>query len=255
MKTQRASVLKLILGMFMFLLASQLAAQQGPTATPAPISLATEVPQATEAGPAFNLTTAEPTSSAQVFLEALDLANVRAQPDTSASQLGTIRAGTQYAVIGRYFEWLQFQFPSSPTGTGWVFGQLVTVTGNLASIPEFDPATAPTADPLAAQSTATQAALTQTPGGILTATAFERFLAQEGPIGTLAPGQALPTFTYPAEVSLVTPTPDAQQATETPLEAQTVLNVQGRDGIAPIVPILALAALGILGILVSAVRK
>ncbi len=36
------------------------------------------------------------------LLEAKEIANVRAEPSTEAAQLGTIRVGETYRVIGRY---------------------------------------------------------------------------------------------------------------------------------------------------------
>lgn len=225
-------------------------AQTGPTATPAQIQLSTPITP-TVPGLVITPPTAAPTTAAAVVLEAVDTANVRTQPDTSASQLGTIRNGDLYPVIGRYFEWLQFQYPPSPNGTGWVFGQLVSVTGDLSQVPEVDLAAEPTFDPLAGNATATQNAITQTPGGLLTATAFERFLA--GSAGTEVPGQILPTFTYPPNAALLAPTPDIalSQEQQTPQSSPATVN----EGIPPILPILIVGGLGLLGLVVSMLRR
>lgn len=224
-------------------------AQTGPTATPAQIQLSTPITP-TVPGLVITPPTAAPTTAAAVVLEALDTANVRTQPDTSASQLGTIRNGDLYPVIGRYFEWLQFQYPPSPNGTGWVFGQLVSVTGDLLQVPEVDLASEPTFDPLAGNATGTQNAITQTPGGLLTATAFERFLA--GSAGTLVPGEILPTFTYPPNAALIAPTPDIVVQEQ---EAPPASTPPANEGIPPIVPILLVGGLGVLGLIASALRR
>src|SRR5262245_34183692 len=51
--------------------------------------------------------------------------NVRQEPDPESARLGTIKAGEKYAVRARYFRWIQFEFSQSPSGTGWVFEDLV----------------------------------------------------------------------------------------------------------------------------------
>src|SRR5690606_21798840 len=58
--------------------------------------------------------------------------NVRAEPDVESDRLGSIRAGEFYPVLGRYFRWIQFQYDTSPTGRGWVFDELVDITGDAS---------------------------------------------------------------------------------------------------------------------------
>lgn len=75
--------------------------------------------------------------SASVTAEAVGQANLRATPDVSAALVGQIQAGTRYPVIGRseFFPWLLLGDPSTQQPIGWVFDQLVNVSGDLASVP------------------------------------------------------------------------------------------------------------------------
>jgi hypothetical protein len=242
----------LLLGVQLILLLYQafsLAAQNGPTATPAPISIATAAPVQVTLGATW---TAQPTLAPQVVLEALDVANVRAQPDTNATQLGSIRSGEVYPVLGRYFEWYQFSFDPSPSGYGWVFGQLVNIIGDPALIPDIDLAAQPTLDVNAANATSTQEVLTLTPGGLLTATAFARFMEID-PNGTPGAAGALPTFTYPPGAPPGPPTPRmvlSEQEASAPSTTES-----SASGLPPLLPILGLAGLGVLGLLISALRR
>lgn len=246
--SRRKLGLGVLLAMLMLPMVS-LAAQTGPTATPAPISIPTAAPLQATLGATW---TAQPTLAPQVALEALDVANVRAQPDTSATQLGSIRSGEVYPVLGRYFEWYQFSFDPSPSGYGWVFGQLVNIIGDPALIPDVDLAAQPTVDVNAANATSTQAVLTRTPGGLLTATAFARFMEID-PNSTPGAAGALPTFTYPPGAPPGPPTPGlvmSEQEASAPPATES-----GVGGLPPLLPILALAGLGLLGLLVSALRR
>src|SRR5450432_2884583 len=76
-------------------------AQAVPTETPVQINL---IPVAPPVQQDANGATATwtPTPPGVALLEAKDFANVRAQPSTDAAQLGTIRSGQKYNVIGRY---------------------------------------------------------------------------------------------------------------------------------------------------------
>ncbi len=166
-------VYRCLLGVFAVLLLVAGAAQaqdNAPTATPAQINLEPAVQSAPQdvGGPTATRT---PTPEGVALLEAKNFANVRAEPSTDAAQLGTIRAGETYNVIGKYVSWIEFQFPSAPTGKGWVYGDLVNLTGNTNNIPDIDPyAQAQPGDAGAASATAIEDIITQTPGGILTAT-------------------------------------------------------------------------------------
>lgn len=226
---------------------SAVTAQEGPTATPQPVNLATIAPEVVPGAGATPTRT--PTPEGQIFLEAREFANVRAQPDPDAAQLGQIRSGERYVVMGRYFQWYQFQFPPSPTGVGWVFGDLVNVVGDAALIPELTDPGANAPDVAAIQAAGTAAAVTQTPGGVLTATAATRFEALgqatlDGPV-------ILPTFTYPPGV-IFQPTSAVPEAEATPSPAATE---QSGGALPPIVPILAIGGMGALGLLIYSLRR
>lgn len=223
------------------------AAQEGPTATPQPVNLSTAAPVVSPG--AATTPTRTSTPEGQIYIEAREFANVRAQPDPDAAQLGQIRSGDRYVAVGRYFQWIQFQYPPSPSGMGWVFGDLVNVIGDAALIPELtDPgANAPNEAEIRAAGTA--AAVTQTPGGVLTATASTRFealgqLTLQGPL-------ILPTFTYPPGVALQ-PASSAPAAEATPAPAAAL---QDTGSVPPIVPILAVGGLGVLGLLIASMRR
>lgn len=227
-------------------------AAQPPTATPAPLNIVSPVPPVEEVP---GLTPSwTPTPEGQVLIEALDVANVRADADPNAAQLGQIRAGEPYIATGRYFEWIQFQF--EPNRRGWVFGQLVNVTGDIASVPEIglgeeteDVEANATADLLVA--------LTQTPGGLQTATAAARqnTAAGSAPENADLPANAgglLPTFTYPPGVVASAPT-EGSSIVPTSVSAPPVETTT--DGIPPLVPILALGGLGLLGLAIGVLRR
>jgi hypothetical protein len=235
----------------LLLAAPPAAAQNAPTATPVQINLTTLIPPTqTPLNVPTQTWTPPPTPSVQ--LQARDFANVRAEPDTSAAQLGVIRSGENYPVTGRYFSWYQLQFPSSPTGRAWVFGELVDILGDASAIPEFDPAAVATLPPLVAGATQTQLAITQTPGILLTSTVLAR--ATPTPEG-LIDGPMLPTFTYPPGIGAAPPTPGAgplAEATAAPSDSPAPAEI---GGFPPILAIGLLAGLGALGLLASAARR
>lgn len=93
--------------------------------------------------------------------EAVGQANLRAAPDVTADLVGEISAGARYPVIGRseFFPWVLLGDPATLQPFGWVFRDLVTITGDLNLVPissvEVGAATVPTQSPGA----------TATPGG------------------------------------------------------------------------------------------
>lgn len=68
-----------------------------------------------------------------------DEVNIRANPDLEAELVGTMAQGEQYEVIGRFYRWLQIDYPDAETGTAWVFESVITATGSLGSVPEVVP--------------------------------------------------------------------------------------------------------------------
>ncbi len=232
---------------------------QQPSATPVRVTIATSTPVSTAQQLATATFTWTPTPPAAPQLEALPEAgevNVRSLPDPSSQRLGTIRAGELYIVRGRYFSWYLFDFPASPTGTGWVFGQLVRIVGDESEIPTNDPYAVPTsaAD---GEAQATLTALLAAPGGEATATAASRIIVL--PTSTVdmamaAPQAPLqrPTFTPPAEFNpRVVPT----TALDDSQGLVAAISSVGEVSTAPAVPIAVLAGIGIVGFIVSLLRR
>lgn len=234
---------------------------QVPTETPAQINLSPVTQAAGEPlNPDVPTPTWTPTPQGIALLEAKEFANVRSEPSTESAQLGTIRLGEQYNVIGRYVSWLEFEFPSSPTGRGWVYGELVNLSGNVDGIPEIDPYAAETQlDSAASNATATQNAITQTPGGVLTATVISREQPSSGAATPTQLGIAemLPTFTYPPGMVAIAPTAGGALTTDSTDTASTQppVPITSGEALPPIVPIVVLGGLGLLGLAVGALRR
>ncbi len=232
-------------------------AQELVTSTPVQINIPDSAAPAVQiiATPTVTRT---PTQSA-VMIEAKASAgevNVRAEADIESDQLGTIRAGEFYPILGRYFRWIQFQFDSSPNGRGWVFDELVNIIGDESSIVDLSVQALPTADPLVEAETQTQIAITLTPGGLLTVTAESRIISVEGAEDQVNARQpdatvVLPTFTYPPDVVAAAPT--AVTITPTVNPENTPLTVSTK--IPPIAPIALLGGMGLLGLIISSLRR
>ncbi len=75
-----------------------------------------------------------PTATPGVFAEAIKQANLRAGPGVDYPQVGTIVAGTKYPLVGRSarFPWYLIALPET---LGWVYKDLVTITGNPNAVP------------------------------------------------------------------------------------------------------------------------
>ena len=220
-----------------------------PTPIPLPESIATVTPSWT------------PTPIGPVLLEVKSgsgSVNVRAAPDLESDRLGTIETGTSYPVIGRYFRWIRFQYDLSPNGTGWVYDELVDIIGNESEIPEIDLSGEPTIDSAVAESSQTFEAITQTPGGVLTATAGARVLSVPTSQGNEAiaqlSGTVLPTFTFPPDIPALAPT-EALIVEITDVPDTNALDLESLNEVPPLVPIVLLAGFGIIGLLVSALRR
>lgn len=257
--------LLMLWGAFTWVGASISAAQELVTATPVRASIPTLAPPPIQVAQT-NTPTRTPTVPGQALLEAKADAgdvNVRAEPDIDSDRIGSIRAGDTYPVLGRYFRWYQFQFDLSPSGRGWVFEELVNIQGDPSTILDLSVEALPTEDPVQAALTQTQEALTQTPGGILTATAEIRVLSVPGAVvgeaasvdgGLTGTPAALPTFTYPPNLVAAVPTAlDSNPVTPTASPDFTTLTIS--EGVPPIVPIIILGGLGLLGLAVSSLRR
>jgi len=73
-------------------------------------------------------------TNAPVLVEAIKLAKIRSGPGITYPELGQIVSGTTYPLIGRndHFPWYLIVLPDTQ---GWVFSDLVKVTGDLSSVP------------------------------------------------------------------------------------------------------------------------
>lgn len=231
---------------------------QVPTETPAMINLAPAAQQQPTIDTGGPTPTRTPTPLGVALLEAKEFANVRAEPSTESAQLGTIRLGETYNVIGRYISWIQFQYPPSPTGRGWVFGELVNLSGNIDNIPEIDPyAGQSQLDAAAIGATSTQGVLTMTPGGVLTATAVSGMMAQPGMVTATPEGASgiLPTFTFPPGMIAMAPTIGAEVSPESTDALSAPIPATNNNGVPPIAPILILGAVGLLGLVINSLRR
>lgn len=216
-----------------------------PTAVQLQFPTATETP-----GPPSETPTRTPTSQGRPWIEAIaDATNVRAGPDIDETNIGKIYPGTTYPILGKRFQWYWIEYPEAPAGNAWVHESVVTVGGDETLITNLEEI--PTTAPELAEAQETANAITLTPGLAATMTAQMLvtptgiFTPQAGePIATRAPGEPLPTFTFPP----YTPTPLAIPRVNT--NTQTT-----EGGIAPILPIMALGALGLMGLIVATLRR
>jgi len=82
--------------------------------------------------------------------------NVRAGPNALTEKVGVLLIHQEANAIGRYGDWIQIEYPGTPGGTAWVYGNLVTLYGGNLPLVEPPPTSTPnvtkTVDPtLAAQ--------------------------------------------------------------------------------------------------------
>jgi hypothetical protein len=187
----------------------------------------------------------------RISVQAIDAetgANVRNAPDTEGTTiLGKIKRGTFYEATARFGTWVQIRFLGSPTGIGWVFGELLEFQGGaLADLPEVTTDSIPTMNVGTVQIEQTLSYITATPGALETATAAQaiatgQFSANSGAGGAVGDGTLLPTFTNP---------PPLVEAT---LPARAVAQSQGE--LPPIIPIVSLAVIGLFGLIISGLRR
>jgi uncharacterized protein YraI len=94
-----------------------------------------------------------------VVAEAIGSANLRAGTSTETDVVGTIEAGTRYPVVGRsaLYPWLLLGDIVTFEPIGWVFVDLLTVTGDLSVVPvtEINVSMQPTPPPATFTPTAT----------------------------------------------------------------------------------------------------
>jgi hypothetical protein len=261
-----------VIFVLLLLLSSITAVEAQDLPTPAPVQLNSPTPLPIISGGSSSsqpIDTETPTPPGPAILEAKAEAgdvNVRAEADPNAQILGTIRAGTQYVVTGKYYLWYQIRFDAQPRGLGYVFGDLVNVIGDQTLIVDLSIQPLATTDANVLGATETWAAITLTPGIELTATANASVLQGPIPAGaaiTVVEGQVvanpnepraiLPTFTYPPQVAQLST--QTQLIPPSPTPAITPLGDIGNNGLPPIVPIALLGVCGVLGLLISALRR
>jgi hypothetical protein len=235
--------------------------------SPTPVRISLPSPNAASIEQQMTPTlTRTPTPIGPALLEAKSEANVRAKPDTEAEKVGTIRPGDVYPIIGRYYRWLQFQFPSAPNQTGWVFDELVTIRGDENTIKNLDPNALPTIDGSSVAATTTVESFVQSSGDLGTprvnVTGEAPSTSENGgqPEGTLDVNNTtvfLPTFTYPPNIAAFVPT-DAINAADiniTPTPLPDGFSLATSREIPAILPIIILGGLGILGLVISSLRR
>ena len=194
---------------------------------------------------------------------------IQSLPEPVADVLGRAPSGEQFVVTGQYFNWLQIEYSNSPTGRGWIYGEVMTIIGDSTRIEQIDPYAAPTADAGDADATATFEVQLQTPGAAETATAQLRVLSlptRVEPGADVADSAGvLPTYTFPAELprdsafvansdddsSPPTATPSGEDAADVIAQVDAVLSGEYPR----ILPIALLGGFGLLGLFVFLVRR
>lgn len=75
--------------------------------------------------------------TSNVTAEAISVANLRPDPSINQSPIGEIQNGTSYPVVGRseFYPWVLLGDPQTSAPLGWVFQDVVTITGDLNTVP------------------------------------------------------------------------------------------------------------------------
>jgi uncharacterized protein YraI len=128
-------------------------------------------------------------SDTGVHAEAQNTVNLRAYPGSDTDILGQMQIGLQYAVIGRHeiFPWLLLAEPVTLRPVGWVFRDIVLVTGTVNNVPLSDlvvstnPATPTLAQTAVATSSGTNLQASGTPAFTVSGTALGEINIRYGP--------------------------------------------------------------------------
>lgn len=224
------------------------------------------IPDATESAAPDNVLTATPTFTPtspppSVFLEAAAaLGDIRVLdfPETG-TYLGSLENGRQYPITGQYFSWIQFEYPPSPNGLGWVYNQTVRVIGDVSEIRIISNPNAANASPEENQTATAQAELL-TPSIAETASAEARILIVPTLEATASGNQGNfpPTFTPPPDAVLRVPTQipdDIAEPSPTPSLVDSAVSLVSNRRLPPIVPIALLVGFGMLGLMVNLIRR
>ena len=215
---------------------------QAPTATTVRAQLLSPTPEGLEAPRPTSTPAATATPLPAVRLRVLETAgnvNVRALPSLDSDILGTLAPNVEYQALRNYYRWYEFRFDASPTGRGWVYGDLIEIVGDRSKINIIDNPADITA-PLQ-QAQAQSSAEDEAPRTI----AISTLRAGSESAVELGAETRLPTFTPPAATPVsFTAQMESQAADPPPWEA-----------VPPIAPIALLAGLGALGLLLNALRR
>ena len=107
--------------------------------TPAPSMSApfSPTPKTTTTSPASSPATPTPNGPLAVTLGE---ANVRFGPDIRYPVIAKVPSGTALRVLELHarFPWVRVAFEESPTGSGWLYRDVVTLEGNLSEVPVTD---------------------------------------------------------------------------------------------------------------------
>lgn len=104
-------------------------------AQPPPVSEATPTPEPPPTTEPTEEPEPEPQAGPPKVTVKQDM-NVRGGPGTNYPVIGTAPAGASSTVVGRNNDssWLQVEYPPGSSNTGWVYAELVTVSGNPQSV-------------------------------------------------------------------------------------------------------------------------
>lgn len=108
--------------------------------------------------------------------EAIIEANLRATTDVNSQLLGKIFAGTRYPILAKseFYPWYLLADPINQQPVGWVFAELVTVTGDVSGLPYstaiVNPNPTPTAVPMEVSNSPTVSATSEGTPFIVTPT-------------------------------------------------------------------------------------
>jgi uncharacterized protein YraI len=110
-----------------------------PTASPAVEVTAsvTASPAAATALPATPTAEPPPPTASLPVATTLGEANVRFGPDLNYPVITRVAAGTSYPVLELHaiYPWVRIALPDSPTGSGWIFRDVVEIAGDLSHTP------------------------------------------------------------------------------------------------------------------------
>ncbi len=127
-----------------------------PASQQPPAPAATEIPTETPTpAPPTETPTPEPTATPEgVTVTLSQNMNVRGGPGTNYPVVGPGPAGASASVLGRNSDssWLQIEYPPGPQGIGWIYAQLVQISGNpetvaVAEAPPPPPPPTPVPEP------------------------------------------------------------------------------------------------------------